>query len=78
VLRQNKSRKYKKSSARVELDLLLCFDDLLAVYRRCSKDSLIFENILKFIASYWEGLFYHYDKSEILRLIMIWSGLFVG
>lgn len=67
ILRQNKSKKYKKSSTRVEADLLLCFDDLLVVYRRCSKDRLIFENILKFMVSYWEGLFYHYGRSEVPR-----------
>ena len=61
ILRQNKSKKYKKSSARVEADLFLCFDDLLKMYRRCSDDRLVFENVLKFMVSYWEGLFYHYD-----------------
>jgi hypothetical protein len=68
ILRQNKSKKHKKSSARVEADLFLFFDDLLKVYCKCSKeDGLVFENILKFMASYWEGLFFHYDMSLVPR-----------
>ena len=58
VLKQNKSKKHQKSSAQVEAELLVCFDKLLKLRPRCLVDRLAVENILKFMASYWEGLFY--------------------
>ena len=47
--------------------MLVCFDKLLKLRPKCLVDRLAVENILKFMASYWEGLFYHYDKAVIPR-----------
>ena len=82
ILRQNKSKKHKKSSVRVEAELLLCFDKLLKLRPRCLEDRLAVENVLKFMASYWEGLFYHYDQpmvprtnNDLERFILLFEGV---
>jgi hypothetical protein len=58
--------------------MLAFFDRLVRYYRRYAQDREIVENILKYLVSSWEGLFYHYDCLAIVRSNMIWSSLFVG
>jgi len=67
ILRQDKAKNRQKSSAQVEADLFLCFNKFLTVNSRQSEDRLALENVLRFMASYWEGLFCYYGKPEILR-----------
>jgi len=54
-------------SDKVQADMFLYFDKLTKLrYRRQEEKSAI-HNILRFTASYWEGLFCHYDHSEVPR-----------
>ena len=47
--------------------MLLFFDRLCKLYRRSNRDRVVVANILKFMVSYWEGLFHHYDCLEVPR-----------
>ena len=60
----------------------MCFDKLLKLRPRCLEDRLAVENVLKFMASYWEGLFYHYDQpmvprtnNDLERFILLFEGV---
>ena len=67
VFKVNRILKQKKSgSARVESDMFLFFERLCKLYRRSAKDRDILVNFLKFMVSYWEGLFHYYDESSLV------------
>ena len=59
--------KQAASSDRVEADMLAFFGKLTKLHFRCCEDRAAVHNILRFMASYWEGLFYHYDYADIPR-----------
>jgi hypothetical protein len=68
IFKVNRILKQKKAgSACVESCMLLFFDRLCKLYRRSAKDREVAANILKFMVSYWEGLFYHYDDRALPR-----------
>ena len=67
VFKVNRILKQKKSgSARVESDMFLFFERLCKLYRRSAKDRDILVNFLKFMVSYWEGLFHYYDELSLV------------
>jgi hypothetical protein len=45
--------------------MLEYFDKLTKLHYKTRQEKTAVCNILKFTASYWEGLFYHYDHVEI-------------
>jgi hypothetical protein len=55
------------SSEKVEGDMLLFFDKLTKLRFRKPEERAAVCNILRFTASYWEGLFHHYDYVEFPR-----------
>jgi hypothetical protein len=55
------------TSKEVQADMLLLFEKLTKLhFRRCEERAAV-HNMLRFMASYWEGLFCHYDYSGIPR-----------
>jgi hypothetical protein len=67
VFKVNRILKQKKAgSTRVELDMFLFFERLCRLYRRSAKDRDVLVIILKFMVSYWEGLFHHYDEPSLV------------
>lgn len=67
IFEVNSILKQTAPSDRVEADMLAYFEKLTKLkFRRC-EDRAAVHNILRFTASYWEGLFYHYDYAEIPR-----------
>ena len=49
----------------VEADMIEYFDKLTKLHYKTRQEKTAVCNILKFTASYWEGLFYHYDHLDI-------------
>lgn len=65
IFEANSILKQAAGSARVQTDMFVYFEKLTKLrFRRC-EDRVTVHNILRFAASYWEGLFYHYDYLEI-------------
>lgn len=54
-------------SEKVEADMLVFFDKLTKLRFKNREDKAAIYNILRFSASYWEGLFYHYDNVGLPR-----------
>jgi hypothetical protein len=52
---------------KVQSDMQTYVDGLMNLHFRRQEEEAAVLNILKFTASYWEGLFYHYDHKEIPR-----------
>jgi hypothetical protein len=53
------------NSKRIQEDMLLYFEKLTKLRFKRREEKAAICNILRFTASYWEGLFYHYDYAEI-------------
>lgn len=54
-------------SRKVEGDMLVFFEKLTKLRFRRIEERAAICNILRFTASYWEGLFYHYDHAGVPR-----------
>ncbi len=67
IFEANRILKQDACQEKAEADMMTYFDKLtrLRFRRREERDAVC--NILRFTASYWEGLFYHYDYAEIPR-----------
>ena len=63
----NRILKQDAASDKVQADMLLYFDKLTKLRYRRQEEKAAIHNILRFTASYWEGLFWHYDHSEVPR-----------
>jgi hypothetical protein len=59
--------KQEANSEKVQADMLLYFEKLMKLRFKRREERAAICNILRFTASYWEGLFYHYDYLEIPR-----------
>ena len=55
------------NSEKVEADMLVFFDKLTKLRFKSREDKAVIHNILRFSASYWERLFYHYDIAALPR-----------
>jgi hypothetical protein len=67
IFEVNRILRQEANSGRVESDMLLYFEKLTELCPRRQEERVAVQNILRFMASYWEGLFYHYDCMEIPR-----------
>jgi hypothetical protein len=67
IFEANRILKQDSSSEKVEADMLSYFEKLIKLRFRRPENMDAIKNILRFTASYWEGLFYHYVYSEIPR-----------
>jgi hypothetical protein len=65
IFEANRILKQDSNSEKVQRDMLLYFDKLMQLHFRRREEKAAVCNILRFTASYWEGLFYHYDHLEI-------------
>jgi hypothetical protein len=63
----NRILKQDCGSEMIQADMLSYFDKLMKLRFKRREDMDAVKNILRFTASYWEGLFYHYDYVEIPR-----------
>jgi len=67
VFEANSILKQDASSEKVQADMLLYFEKLTKLHFKRQEERASICNILRFTASYWEGLFHHYDHREIPR-----------
>lgn len=67
IFEANRILKQDANSERVQADMLLYFEKLTKLRFKRREEKAAICNILKFTASYWEGLFYHYDNAQIPR-----------
>jgi hypothetical protein len=67
IFKASKILNQKANSEKVESDMFAYFDGLTKLRFRRREEKAAIISILKFTASYWEGLFCHYDHSEIPR-----------
>jgi hypothetical protein len=67
IFEANQILKQDATSDKVQADMLLYFDKLMKLRFRRREEKAAIYNILRFTASYWEGLFCHYDHSEVPR-----------
>lgn len=65
IFEANRIFKQVANSDRIQLDMLLYFEELTKLRFKRREEKAAICNILRFTASYWEGLFYHYDYAEI-------------
>lgn len=67
IFEANAILKQDANSEKVEADMLLFFEKLTKLHFKRREERMAICNILRFAASYWEGLFHHYDHREIPR-----------
>lgn len=69
IFRANRILSQDVSSKKVEADMLLYFDDLIELFAnsKLRVERAAAENILRYTAGYWAGLFHHYDRKDIPR-----------
>ena len=67
IFEANRILKQDAKAEKVEADLLTYFDKLTKLRFKTRQEKAAICNILRFTASYWEGLFHHYDHAEIPR-----------
>lgn len=67
IFEANNILKQSVNSGKVEADMLAYFEKLTKIQFRRREDRVGVNNVLRFMASYWEGLFCHYDYMEIPR-----------
>ena len=67
IFEVNTILKQDTNSEKVEADMLLYFEKLTKLRFRRREERTAICNILRFTASYWEGLFHHYDHRAIPR-----------
>lgn len=65
IFEANHILKQELPMERIQADMLLYFGELTKLHFRSREEGDAVCNILRFTASYWEGLFYHYDHLEI-------------
>lgn len=67
IFKANAILKQQESAAKVQADMKIYVEELsrLNLWRLEDRSAIL--NILKFTASYWEGLFHHYDHKKIPR-----------
>lgn len=67
IFEVNRILSQKATAEKVQSDMLAYFDMLMKLRFRRIEEKAAIANILKFTASYWEGLFHHYDQVEMPR-----------
>ena len=67
IFEANRILKQDADSEKVQEELLAYFEELAKLRFKRREEKAAVCNILRFTASYWEGLFYHYDYAEIPR-----------
>jgi hypothetical protein len=65
IFEANRIFKQVANSDRIQSDMLLYFEELTKLRFKRREEKAAICNILRFTASYWEGLFCHYDYAEI-------------
>jgi hypothetical protein len=65
IFEANRILRQDASSEKVQADMLIYFEKLTKLRFKRQEERAAIYNILRFSASYWEGLFYHYDHLEI-------------
>ena len=67
IFEANRILKQELPLEKIQADMLFYFEELTKLRFRSQEERGAVCNILRFTASYWEGLFYHYDHLEIPR-----------
>ncbi len=69
IFRANRILSQDETADKVEADMLAYFDDLIDLFARSKMrvERAAFENILRYAAGYWAGLFHYYDRRDIPR-----------
>ena len=69
IFKANRVLSQDATAEKVEAGMLVYFDNLIDLFThsRLRVDRAAFENILRYTAGYWGGLFHHYDCKDIPR-----------
>ena len=67
IFEANHILEQEAKSEKVQADTLLFFEKLTKLRFKRREDRAAVCNVLRFAASYWEGLFYHYDHADVPR-----------
>lgn len=65
IFEANSILKQVANSELVQADMLVYFEKLTKLHLRRREERTAIYNILRFTASYWEGLFYYYDHADV-------------